>query len=101
MVRDERVDDVGQQVDHPVARVDVKRLDPLAIDSHETLGGQAEVSNAGGKVFDTQDTHIIVVGLEVDIDPVDAPLDRRHHCVVGDHVAGHLARHHVVQKNLP
>ena len=43
MVRDERVDDVGQQVDHPVARVDVKRLDPLAIDSHETLGGQAEV----------------------------------------------------------
>ena len=50
MVRDERVDDVGQQVDHPVARVDVKRLDPLAIDSHKTLGGQAEVSN-GGKVF--------------------------------------------------
>ena len=45
MVRDERVDDVGQQVDHPVARVDVKRLDPLAIDSHKTLGGQAEVSN--------------------------------------------------------
>ena len=39
MVRDERVDDVGQQVDHPVARVDVKRLDPLAIDSHKTLGG--------------------------------------------------------------
>ena len=38
LVRNERIDDVGQQVDHSVARVDVKRLDPLSVDRHKTLG---------------------------------------------------------------
>ena len=38
LIRNERVDDVGQQVDHSVAGVDVKRLDPFSVDSHKTLG---------------------------------------------------------------
>ena len=39
LIRNERVDDVGEHMDHPVAGVDVKCLDPLPIHSHKTLIG--------------------------------------------------------------